>query len=47
MTTHDQIKNEKLRYDINREAAKISTLSSAKINKKEYFTGKEILNFIQ
>ena len=33
MTTHDQIKNEKLQYGINREAAKISTLSSAKINK--------------
>ena len=47
MTTRDQIKNEKLQYDINREAAKISTLSLAKINKQEYFTGKEKLNFIQ
>ena len=47
MTTDDQIKNEKRQYDINREAAKISTLSSGKIDKYEYFTGKEILHFIQ
>ena len=39
MTTDDQIKNEKRQYDINREAAKISTLSSGKIDKYEYFTG--------
>ena len=31
MTIVDQIKDEKLQYDINREAAKISTLSSGKI----------------
>ena len=34
---------EKLQYDINREAAKISPLSSGKIDKYEYFTGEEIL----
>ena len=28
MTMNDQIKDEKLQYDINREAAKISALSS-------------------
>ena len=28
MTIEDQIKDEKLQYDINREAAKISSLSS-------------------
>ena len=28
MTIEDQIKDEKLQYDINREAAKISVLSS-------------------
>ena len=28
MTIKDQIKDEKLQYDINREAAKISALSS-------------------
>ena len=33
MTIEDQIKNEKIQYDINREAAKISTLSSGKNNK--------------
>ena len=33
MTIHDLIEDEKLQYDINREAAKISTLSSGKINK--------------
>ena len=43
MTIEDQIKDEKLQYDINREAAKISALSSGKIDKYEYLTGKEIL----
>ena len=43
MTINDQIKDEKLQYDINREAAKISTLSSGKIHKYEYLTGEEIL----
>ena len=31
------------KYDINREAAKISVLSSGKIDKYEYLTGEEIL----
>ena len=44
MTIEDQIKDEKLQYDINREAAKISTLSSGKIDKYEYLTGEEILS---
>ena len=43
MTVEDQIKDEKLNYDINREAEKISALSSGKIGKYEYLTGKEIL----
>ena len=43
MTTEDKIKDEKLQYDINREAAKISALSSGKIDKSEYLTGEEIL----
>ena len=43
MPTGDQIKNEKLQYDINRKAAKISALSSGKIDKYEYLTGEEIL----
>ena len=43
MTIKDQIRDEKLQYDINREAAKISALSSGKIGKYEYLTGEEIL----
>ena len=43
MTTDDQIRDEKLQYNIDREAAKISPLSSGKIHKYEYLTGKDIL----
>ena len=43
MTIEDQIKDEKLQYDINREAAKISALSSGKLDKYEYLTGEELL----
>ena len=43
MTIDDQIRDEKLQYDINREAAKIFPLSSNKFNKYEYFAGEEIL----
>ena len=43
MTIYDQIRDEKLQYDINREAAEISALSTGKIYKYEYRTGKEIL----
>ena len=43
MTIDDQIKDEKLQYDINNEAAEISALLSGKINKYEYHTGEEIL----
>ena len=43
MTNEDQIGDEKLRYGINRKAAKISALSSGKIDKYEYLTGEEIL----
>ena len=43
MTISDQIKDEKLQYDINREAAKISALSSGKLHKYEYLTGEDIL----
>ena len=42
MTIDNNIKDEKLQYDINREAAKISVLSSGKIDKYEYLTGEEI-----
>ena len=43
MTINDQIRDKKLQYDINREAAKISALSSGKIHKYEYLTGEDIL----
>ena len=43
MTINDQIKDEKLQYDINREAAKISALSSGKIRKYGYLPGEDIL----
>ena len=43
MTINDQIKDKKLQYDINIEAAKISALSSGKIHKYEYLTGESIL----
>ena len=39
MTADDKIRDEKLQYDINRKAAKISALS--------YITGEEILPFDQ
>ena len=42
MTINDQIRDEKL-HDINREAAKISALSSGKIHIYEYLTGEDIL----
>ena len=43
MTINDQIRDEKLQYDINRQATKISALSPGKIHKYEYLTGEEIL----
>ena len=47
MTINDQIRDEKLQYDINRKAAEISALSSGKIDKHEYLTGQDILPFNQ
>ena len=43
MTIDDNIRDEKIQYDINREAAKISALSSGKFDKYEYLSGEEIL----
>ena len=43
MTIIDKIRDKKLRCDINREAAKVSALSSGKIDNNEYFTSEEIL----
>ena len=46
MTIDDEIRDEKLQYDINREVEKISALSG-KIYKYEYLTDEEILSFNQ
>ena len=43
MRIYDQIRDVKLQYDILRKATEISALSSDKIDKYEYVTGKEIL----
>ena len=43
MTINDTIRDKKLQCDINREAAKISALSSRKIDKYEYLICEEIL----
>ena len=43
MTTDDKIRNEKVKFGINRQVAKIWELSSGKIDKDEFLIGKEIL----
>ena len=43
MTIDDKINDEKLQYNISREMAKVSVLSSDKTAKYEFFTGEEIL----
>ena len=43
MKINDNIRDEKRQCDIDREAAKISALSSSKIDKYEQLTGAEIL----
>ena len=47
MIINEKIREEKLQYDINKEAPKISAFSSANFNKYEYLTGKEVLLFDQ
>ena len=47
MGIDDKTRDEKLQYDINREAAKTSALPSGKIDKYTYLTGEEILLFNQ
>ena len=43
MATDNKIRDVKLQYDINREAAKISVLLSGKFDFYEYLRGEEIL----
>ena len=40
----DNIQDEKMQYDINREAAKISALLSGKLDKHKFLTSEEILS---
>ena len=47
MTLEDQIRDEKLQYDISTEAAEISVLSSGKTDKYEYLTGEETSPFVK
>ena len=47
MAINDQITDEKLRYDINRETGKVLALSSGKIRKYEYLSSEDILPFNQ
>ena len=43
MTIDDKVRDEKLKYNINRETAKVSELSSGKIDKYECLAGNEVL----
>ena len=43
MTIEDQIRDKKLQYGINKQVAKISALSSSKIDTYEHLTSEEIL----
>ena len=43
MAINDKIRDETLQYDVSREAARISLLSSGKIDKYEYLTVEEML----
>ena len=43
MTINDEIRDEELKYGINKKAAEITALSSGKIDKYDYLTGKEVL----
>ena len=47
MKIDDKIRDEKLKYDIHREAAKVSASSPGKIDKYEFLTGEERLPFDQ
>ena len=47
MAIDDNFRDEKLQYDINREAAKIEALSPGKIDKYGYFIDEGILSSIQ
>ena len=47
MTINNHSRDEKIQYDINKEAAKILALSSDELRKYEYLTGEDILPYNQ
>ena len=47
LTIDEKTRNKKLQYNINRETAKTSALSSGEIHQHEYLSGEEILPFDQ
>ena len=47
MEIDDEVRDEKLQYDINREAANLSTLLSGKLDKYENLSGEEVVPFNQ
>ena len=47
MKIGDKIRDEKLQWDINRKAPKKSAVSSGKIDKNEYVTGKEVAPLVK
>ena len=47
MEIDDKIIDDKIHYDINREAAKISALSSGNIDKYQHLTGEKIFYLIK
>ena len=47
MAIDDEVRDEKMQYDINREAANLSTLLSGKLDKYENLSGEEIVPFNQ
>ena len=47
MIIHDKIRDEKLQYDINRNAAKISPLSFGKIDKYVFLTSEEYCHLVR
>ena len=47
MIIEEKIRNEKLKYDTNREAAKFSVFLSDRIYKHGYLVNKEILSYDQ
>ena len=47
MAIDDEVRDEKLQYDINREAANLSTLLSGKLDKYENLSGEEVVPFNQ